>query len=330
MSAELQKVAQELVAPGKGILAADESLPTIEKRFQKIGVESTEQTRRDYRELLLTAQGMEAYISGVILFDETTRQSASRGTSFVELLTAKGVHPGIKTDEGLADFGDFGEKTTKGIETMEPRSRNFKEAGLVFAKARSVYMITKDTPTEELIRANTEFQARYASISQAAGLVPIVEPEVLIDGDHSLETSRNVSLVVLGELFEALKKADVDLSSILLKPSMVTSGKDSLEKATDEEIAKATIKVLKATVPETVPGIVFLSGGQTPDEANRRLTLMNKLYKDTLPWELSFSFGRALQDSALKTWAGKPENIKSAQDAFLHWAKLNSEARFGR
>jgi len=330
MSVELPRIARQLVAPGKGILAADESGGTIKKRFDTIAVESTEENRRFYRQLLLTASGMENYISGVILFDETTKQRADDGTPFVELLTTKGVHPGIKTDEGLEDFGTDGEQTTKGLGTMEARSRSYKEAGLVFAKARSVFKITQNTPTEELIRKNARFQTEYALISQAAGLVPVVEPEVLIDGDHSIETCQKISLVVLGEVFKELQRGGVDLSGMLLKPSMVTPGKTSPEKVSDEEIARATIRVLMATVPSDVPGIVFLSGGQTSEEANRRLGEMNRLYKGNVPWELSFSFGRALQDSALKAWVGKIENAANAQEAFLHWARLNSEARWGR
>ena len=330
MSIELRKVAQDLVAPGKGILAADESEKTIKKRFDSIGVESTEENRRAYRELLFTTSAMESSISGVILFDETTKQAAKSGILFVELLAGNGVHPGIKTDKGLEIFGGYEEQTTKGLDGLEERSKKYKETGLVFAKARSVFKITENTPTEELVRINAEFQTKYAQISQAVGLMPIVEPEVLIDGDHTIEDCKRVSLVVLKEIFTQLVDGGVDLSGILLKPSMVTPGKNSQEQVSDEEIAKATIDVLRQTVPSNVPGIVFLSGGQTPDEATRRLRLMNKLYKGKVPWELSFSFGRALQDAPLKAWVGKPENIKAAQEAFLHWANLNSQARFGK
>lgn len=330
MSTELEKIAQDLVAPGKGILAADESEGTIKKRFDAIGVESTEENRRSYRELLFTAPEMENSISGVILFDETTKQKTGNGTPFVELLAKRGVHPGIKTDKGLETFGKYDEQTTKGLDDLVVRSQDYEKSGLVFAKARSVFKITENTPTDELIRKNAEFQTKYALISQAAGLMPIVEPEVLIDGDHTIEKCREVSLVVLNEVFTQLKNGGVDLGGILLKPSMITPGKSSQEKVTDEEIAKETIDVLRKTVPPEVPGIVFLSGGQTPDEATERLRLMNRLYKDSVPWQLSFSFGRALQDAPLKAWVGEPENTTAAQEAFLHWANLNSFARFGR
>ncbi|MEK7061449.1 MAG: class I fructose-bisphosphate aldolase [Patescibacteria group bacterium] len=330
MGAELRKVAQGLVAPGKGILAADESGGTIEKRFASIGVASTEENRRSYRELLFTTPRMENSISGVILFDETTKQESADGIRFVELLAQKGVRPGIKTDKGLETFGKYEEQTTKGLEGLVERSKDYKDFGLVFAKARSVFKIAADTPTEELIIRNAEFQTKYAQISQAAGLMPIVEPEVLIDGDHSIEKCKKVSFIVLGEVFAQLKKGGIDFRGMLLKPSMITPGKSSQEKVTDEEIARETIDVLLQTVPSEVPGIVFLSGGQTPDEATRRLRLMNKLYKNSVPWQLSFSFGRALQDAPLKAWVGKPENTKDAQEAFLYWANLNSLARSGR
>lgn len=331
MSAELGRVAQELVAPGKGILAADESSGTIKKRFDTIGVDaSVEENRRAYRELLLTAPGMENSISGVILFDETTRQKTKDGVPFVEALTQKGVHPGVKTDGGLKDFGGYGEQTTKFPDDYEKTLKAYEASGLVFTKARSVYKVTDNTPTDELVRANSDFQTEQALASQHFGLMPIVEPEVLIDGDHSIEKCEEVSLKVLGSVFNELESRGVNLKGMLLKPSMVLPGKISTEQVSDEEIAHRTVGVLLKTVPKEVPGIVFLSGGQTPDEATRRLRLMNKIYRGKLPWELSFSYGRALQDEALKTWAGKPENVVAAQNAFLKWARADSLARYGR
>lgn len=333
VEADLGRVAQELVSPGKGILAADESLPTIKKRFDKIGVESTEENRRTYRELLLTTPGMGEGISGVILFDETTKQRAKDGTLFVDLLHLKKVSPGIKVDGGLEDFGTSGEKTTKGLDGLAARLIDYAKNRLIFTKWRAVYKITPDTPTNELISENAKRLAEFALMSQEAGLVPIVEPEVLIDGDHSIETAKAVSINVLREVFARLTLRDVDLSGMLLKPSMVLPGKDSMEKVTDNEIAIKTLEVLWRTVPEKVPGIVFLSGGQTPEEATRRLSAMNegREYRDRhLPLELSFSFGRALQDEALKTWAGKPENVKAAQDVFYKWVEANHKARYGR
>lgn len=327
MSAELRKVARELVASGKGILAADESTGTIKKRFDTIGLESTEESRRLYRQLLFTTPGIETGISGVILYDETTHQATDDGTHFVSLLSQRGIHPGIKTDEGLETFGNYEEQTTKGLGSLETRSRIYKESGLVFAKARSVFKISDNTPTDELIRQNAEFQARYAAISQFTGLVPIVEPEVLIDGDHDIEKAKEVSIKVLGAIFNELKSQKVDLSGMLLKPSMVTPGKASKEEVSDEEIAHHTVDVLRQTVPSEVPGVVFLSGGQTPDQATKRLLIMNSLYKNSVPWELSYSFGRALQDAALKAWAGKTENVVAAQEALHYWTGRNSYAR---
>jgi len=325
----LAEVARGLTPLGKGILAADESSGTIQKRFDTIGIESTEASRQAYRELLFTAPGTERYISGVILFDETIKQGTQDGVLFPQLLTQKGVKPGIKVDQGLESFGEYGEKVTKGLEGLPAKLAEYKFLGAVFTKWRAVINIGNGAPTDAAIAKNAEGLAKYAAFSQEAGLVPIVEPEVLMDGDHSIKMCREVSLAILTAVFTALKDNDVDLSGMLLKPSMVLPGKNSPDHASDEEIARQTVKVLLATVPQSVPGIVFLSGGQNPQEATRRLNAMNRMFGDTVPWQLSFSYGRALQEPVLQAWKGKPENVAAAQAAFLKRAWLNSSARFG-
>lgn len=325
----LAEVAQSLTPPGKGILAADESSGTIKKRFDTIGVISTEENRQAYREVLLTTPRMERYISGVILFDETLKQSTDTGVLFPQLLTQKGVHPGIKVDEGVEPFGENGEKVTKGLEGLPARLVKYATLGAVFTKWRAVINIGNGTPTDAAIARNAEGLAKYAAFSQEAGLVPIVEPEVLMDGDHSIETCQEVSVATLKKVFASLKEQGVDFSGMLLKPSMVLPGKDSPNQVSDEEIARKTVEVLLATVPSSVPGIVFLSGGQNPQEATRRLNVINRMFKDEVPWELSFSYGRALQEPVLLAWMGKPENVKAAQRAFLKRAALNSFARSG-
>jgi len=330
MSAEgLAAVAQGLTLPGKGILAADESSGTIKKRFDTIGVVSTEESRRAYRELLFTAPGMERYISGIILFDETIRQSTLGGVLFPDLLTQKSVKPGIKVDEGVEPFGENGEKVTKGLEGLPARLAEYAALGAVFTKWRAVINIGNGTPTDAAIARNAEGLAKYAAFSQGAGLVPVVEPEVLMDGDHSIEMCREVSVATLTKVFALLKDHDVDFSGMLLKPSMVLPGKNSPDQVDDEEIARQTIEVLLATVPRLVPGVVFLSGGQNPQEATRRLNTMNRMFRDKVPWQLSFSYGRALQEPVLRAWMGKPEKVRAAQRAFLKRARLNSSARFG-
>ncbi|MFZ5933215.1 MAG: class I fructose-bisphosphate aldolase [Patescibacteria group bacterium] len=325
----MDEIARDLVAPGKGILAADESFPTIEKRFAKIGLASTEETRRAYREVLITAPEIERYISGVILFDETIRQKAKDGTPFVETLVSRGIIPGIKVDQGTEVVpGTQDEKVTKGLTGLEARLAEYKALGARFTKWRAVYSIGEWAPSEAIIERNAEGLAQYALISQKAGLVPMVEPEVLMDGRHSFKKCEEVTTKILTVVFRKLQEKGVELSKMLLKPNMVLPGKDSGEKVNPQLVAEATVRTLKNSVPTSVPGIVFLSGGQTPQEATIYLNEMNK-YKD-LPWQLSFSFGRALQDPVLTTWAGKVGNVEAAQRAFLKRARLNSLARFGQ
>lgn len=330
MKAErLAETARGLTLPGKGILAADESSGTIRKRLDSVGVFSAEASRRAYRELLFTTPGMERYISGVILFDETIRQRTRSGVSFPDLLAGKGVKPGIKVDQGLEPFGAFGEKATKGLDDLPERLAEYATLGAVFSKWRAVIQIGKDTPTAAAIVKNAEGLAKYAALSQEAGLVPIVEPEVLMDGDHSIETCRRVTEATLINVFAELKNQDVNLQSLLLKPNMVLPGKNYPDRVSDEEIARQTVEVLLETVPPSVSGIVFLSGGQTPQEATRRLNMMNRMFMRRAPWQLSFSYGRALQEPVLQVWRGNAENAETAQKAFLKRAWLNSSARFG-
>ncbi|MFH1864215.1 MAG: class I fructose-bisphosphate aldolase [bacterium] len=316
----LTSIVKALIAPGKGILAADESFPTIEKRFKSIGVDSTEENRRTYRELLFTTPGIEEFISGVILFDETLRQ---------QVLSNKAIIPGIKVDEGMEDFiGYPGEKITRGLDGLVERLQNYKSLGAKFTKWRAVFTIAGSSPGLECVEENTNRFAEFALISQKEGFVPIVEPEVLMDGDHDIDKCSEITGMVLKMLFIKIKEKDVDLSCLLLKPNMILPGKDNLNKADPALVAQKTLEVLKDTVPSEVPGIVFLSGGQTPDEATDNLRELNKLR--SVSWQLSFSFGRALQEPVLKAWAGKEENRKMAQDAFFDRAKMNSEARHGR
>lgn len=324
----LSETAQSLVRPGAGILAADESDGTIKKRFDTIGVASTADTRRAYRELLFTTPGLEQNISGIILFDETIRQSAAGGLLFVDLLAGKGIHPGIKVDKGLEPWVGGEEKVTKGLDGLLPRLEEYAAMGAVFTKWRAVITIGNGMPTRAAIEENAKRLAEFAALSQHAGLIPIVEPEVLIDGNHSIAVCQNVSAATLQEVFQALRGHDVDLRGMLLKPSMVLPGKESPDQVSDQEIARKTVEVLRATVPSEVPGIVFLSGGQNPQQATQRLSLMNEMFKDE-PWQLSFSYGRALQDPVLKAWRGSPENVPAAQAALLKRAKLNGQARYG-
>ena len=319
-NAALVSTAETLVASGKGILAADESFPTIEKRFKSIGVESTEETRRAYRELLFTTPGIEEYISGIIMFDETLRQ---------QILTNKVIIPGIKVDEGTEELpGCPGEKITKGIEGLAKRLKEYQALGSKFSKWRAVFNITPNTPSLEAIERNNTLLAEFAFISQNEGFVPIVEPEVLMDGDHNIDKCYETTRTVLEMLFIKLKEKSVDLSCLLLKLNMILPGKDNPDKAEPTLVARKTLEVLKDIVPFEVPGIVFLSGGQTPDEATDNLRTMNKI--GGVAWQLSFSFGRALQEPVLKAWAGREENKKAARDAFFDRAKINSEARYGK
>ena len=329
MSQELKQTIKDMVIAGKGILAADESVKTATKRLTSIGVESTEETRRQYRNLILTATGMEQYICGVILFEETLYQKSNEGIPFPEVLSSNGVVPGIKVDEGLADFGNSAEQYTKGLEGLGDRLEEYKKFGSRFAKWRAVYSISETTPTEKLIMRNAEDLAEYAKICQKHNLVPMVEPEVLIDGTHSIDTCYKVAEKVLTAVFDALKKENVMIESTILKPSMVISGKEAAVRAGVDEVATKTVKCLRATVPAELPSINFLSGGQKPEEATAHLNRMHTL-GENLSWYLSFSYARALQDPALKAWQGKEENVHKAQKAFLKRAKLNSLATMGK
>ena len=325
---QLQSTAEALVADGKGILAADESTGTIKKRLDSIGVESTEETRRAYRELLFTTEGAEEFISGVIMFDETIRQSASDGTPFPRLLESKGIIPGIKVDEGakplaLAD----GETITEGLDGLRSRLAEYGELGARFAKWRATYSIADDKPSEYCVWTNAHALARYAGLCQEAGLVPIVEPEVLQDGTHTIEQSRKATGRVLQAVYTELHDQRIDFRGTLLKPNMVLSGYEASDRASADEVADVTLECFYKHVPAAVPGIVFLSGGQSDEDATAHLNAMNA--RGAHPWELSFSYGRALQAAALKAWAGKPENIEAAQRAFYHRAKMNSAARTG-
>ena len=329
MDSELKQTIKEMVVAGKGILAADESVKTAAKRLASINVESTEETRRQYRNLILTAPGIEKYICGVILFEETLNQKTDNGILFPKYLAKIGVVPGIKVDEGLAEYENSVEQYTKGLEGLGERLEKYKKFGCRFAKWRAAYHITKDTPTEMTIKRNAQDLAKYAKICQEHGFVPIVEPEVLIDGTHSIDACHKVTEKVLKEVFAELKKENVMLNYAILKPSMVISGKEASSRANVDEVAKRTVKVLKATVSSDLPSINFLSGGQTPQEATAHLNRMHTL-GEKLPWYVSFSYARALQDHALKAWQGKKENFENGQKTFIKRAKLNSLATMGK
>ncbi len=324
----LNETARAIVAEGKGILAADESDGTIKKRFDSIGVESTEETRRAYRDLLFTTEGVEEFISGVILFDETIRQSSAAGTPFPQLLESKGVIPGIKVDKGAKPLAlAEGETVTEGLDGLRGRLEEYRDLGARFTKWRGVITIGKGIPSEYCIWTNAHALARYAALSQETGLVPIVEPEVLMDGDHTIERSFEVTSRTLHAVFTELRDQRVHPEGMLLKPNMVLSGYESSEQASHEEVAVETIRCFKRHVPAAVPGIVFLSGGQSDEDATANLNAMNAM--DPHPWQLSFSYGRALQAPALKAWGGKEENVEAAQRAYYHRAKMNSAARTG-
>jgi fructose-bisphosphate aldolase class I len=325
---ELETTARALVAEGKGILAADESDGTIKKRFDSIGVESTEDTRRAYRELLFATEGIEEFISGVILFDETIRQSSSDGTPFPKLLESKGIIPGIKVDKGAKPLALAPDETiTEGLDGLRARLEEYRGLGARFAKWRATYSIASEKPSEFCVWTNAHALARYAALCQEAGLVPIVEPEVLQDGTHSLEQSAKATGRVLQAVYTELHDQRIDYRGTLLKPNMVLSGYEAAERAGIDDVADATLYELYKHVPAAVPGIVFLSGGQTDEDATAHLNAMNK--RGPHPWELSFSYGRALQAPALKAWAGKAENVEAAQRAFYLRAKLNGAARTG-
>jgi fructose-bisphosphate aldolase class I len=327
---ELQATIAELVKPGKGILAADESGPTITKRFKALGIESTEESRRAYRSLLSTTPGIEEFVAGVILFEETLAQNADDGTPIVAALSRRGILPGIKVDKGTVPLpGAQSDLITQGLDGLGERLKGYKEKGARFAKWREVYGITERNPTPLGIEANAEVLARYAAICQDQGVVPIVEPEVLIDGDHTLERCFEVSDAVLHAVFHALHRHRVVLEHMVLKPSMVISGKERVPKTNPEDVARATLAVLRRNVPAAVPTINFLSGGQSSVDATANLNAMNVMAPDA-PWILSFSYARALQDDAMRTWGGRAENVRAAQTAFYRRAKMNSLARHGK
>jgi len=327
---ELNKIAKQMVAEKKGILAADESTPTIGKRLAKINIENTEDNRKAYRELLFTAPNIGEYISGVILYDETIRQRASDGHTFVTVLEKQGVLPGIKVDEGteaVADSPD--EVVTKGLEGLLERLPEYANMGAKFCKWRALIKIGAGIPTDKCIQINAERLAKYAKLCQQNNLAPIVEPEVLMDGDHTIEKCFEVTKKVLLTVFVELKKVGVAFDGMILKPNMIISGSECAKQASAKEVAEMTVKCLRETVPAEVPGIAFLSGGQSEEFACETLNEINKLSAGC-PWQLSFSYGRALQASALKAWGGKSENVKVGQEAFLKQAKLVSLARDGK
>ena len=328
---QLRNTANAMVQKGKGILAADESNPTCGKRFESIGVESTELTRNTYRDLLFTTNRMEEFISGVILFDETLRQSTiSDGTAFPQYLKNLGVIPGIKLDKGAKELASHsGEKVTEGLDGLRERLSEYYKLGARFAKWRAVITIGEGIPTEACIHVNAHALARYAALCQEADIVPIVEPEVLMEGKHSIDSCHEISQKTFTKVFEELEKQRVYLEGMVLKPNMIVSGIGCSEQAGVEEVADRTVEVLKDTVPDDVPGCAFLSGGQSNENATAHLNMMNSKHEGSLPWNLSFSYGRALQASALTAWCGKDKNILVAQEAFLQRAKFNGMATKG-
>jgi fructose-bisphosphate aldolase class I len=329
MDAALNQIAQALVAPGKGILAADESSGTIKKRFDSIGTESTEDRRRAYREMLFTTKGAEEHISGVILYDETIRQNASDGRSLVKILEEAGIIPGIKVDKGavrLAKSPD--ELVTEGLDGLRQRLIEYRDLGAKFAKWRAVITIGENIPTPYCLDVNAHALARYAALCQEEGIVPIVEPEVLMDGSHTLERCYQVTCDTLHAVFDDLYDQRVEFEGMLLKPNMVIPGKESGQRATPDEVAQATISCFKTVVPAAVPGIVFLSGGQSDEEATANLDAINR--RGPLPWQVSFSYGRALQAPALAAWRGEDANADAGSAAYLHRARMNGLARDGK
>lgn len=327
---DLAAIAKAMVAPGRGILAADESTGTIEKRFNSINVENTEENRRAYRDMLFTTRGIGDWISGVILYDETLRQKSADGTSFVDLLNKNGVLPGIKVDTGAKPLAFCpGETVTEGLDNLPKRCAEYVKLGAKFAKWRAVIDIGRDIPSATCIAANAHALARYAAICQEAGLVPIVEPEVLMDGDHSIERCQEVTEWTLNAVYDALYMNRVVLEHSVLKPSMVISGKKCAKQAPVDEVAARTVQTLKRTVPGAVAGIVFLSGGQSDELATAHLNSMNRQFAGNLPWPLSFSYGRALQQPSLKAWKGSAANVPAAQSALAHRSRMNSLACSG-
>ncbi len=325
----LEKTAVALVAEGKGILAADESDKTIAKRFATINLESTSENHRIYRQLLFKTPGIEEFISGIILFDETIRQETDEGIPFPSYISQRGIIPGIKVDKGVVDLANFpGEKITEGLDGLRERLIEYKNLGARFTKWRAVITIGEGIPTDCCINANAELIARFAALSQEADLVPIVEPEVLMDGKHDLERSEKETYRTLKGVFLKLSEYRVYFPGMLLKTNWAHPGKESGILADSQKIAEATLRVFKEVLPQELPGVVFLSGGDSPEESSDHLNALNLL--DNVPWELSFSFGRALQEPVLKVWQGKPENVSAAQEEFYKRAKLNSLAREGK
>ena len=324
----LEEIANYIVSDGKGILAADESNPTCGKRFDSIGVESTETNRRDYREMLFRASGMQDNIGGVILFDETIRQNAEDGTSLVELIKHQGALPGIKVDKGLAPLESSPEETvTQGLDGLDERCKEYVSLGAKFTKWRAVIKISESLPTEECIESNMQALAKYAKIVQNNNMVPMVEPEVLMDGSHTIDQCYETTSKSLKSLFRCLKEEGVNIAGTILKPNMVTSGSTAESQATAQKVAEMTVKCLNENVPSDLPGVTFLSGGQSDVDATAHLDAMNKI--GGFPWKLSFSYGRALQQPSLKAWLGKEENIPLAQDALSHRALMNKLAANG-
>ena len=325
----LSDIARYIVADGKGILAADESNPTCTKRFDSISVESTEDNRRNYRETLFTSEGMKNNIGGTILFDETIRQKSRDGRLLTEVIIAQGALPGIKVDKGLNPFNKSDNETlTQGLDDLDERCSEYEKLGAKFTKWRAVINIDADIPTQECIDANMDALAQYAKIAQENNMVPIVEPEVLMDGEHSAEDCLNATSRSLKSLFDFLDNYNVDITGTLLKPNMITAGSDSPDQISEDEVASLTLECLKKHVPDDLPGIAFLSGGQSDIKATHHLDAMNKMGGG--PWKLTFSYGRALQQSALKTWLGKVENEEAAQAAFSHRALMNRLAASGK
>ena len=326
---DLNEIAVYIVSDGKGILAADESTGTIKKRFDSINTESTEKIRRDYREMLFQAEGMKNNIGGVILFEETLKQNAADGTSLVNVISNQGALPGIKVDKGLILMNEDSEETvTNGLDDLNQRCQEFYEIGAKFTKWRAVITIGDNIPTDACINENMLRLADYAKIVQSNNMVPIVEPEVLMDGSHSIDDCYNVTSRVLKSLFHHLKDKNVDIKGTILKPNMIISGTNCTEQAGVQEVAEKTVKCLLENVPEDLPGIAFLSGGQSDIDATAHLDAMNKI--GGFPWKLSFSYGRALQQAALKAWMGKEENMNNAQAAFSHRALMNKKAALGK
>ena len=326
---DLNEIAKYIVSDGKGILAADESTGTIKKRFDSINTESTEEVRRDYREMLFQADGMKGNIGGVILFEETLKQDAADGTSLINVISSQGALPGIKVDKGLTPISEDSEETvTNGLDDLDQRCKEFYKIGAKFTKWRAVITIGSNIPTDDCINENMLRLADYAKIVQSNNMVPIVEPEVLMDGSHTIDECYDVTSRVLKSLFQHLKDKNVDIKGTILKPNMIISGSNCAEQAGVQEVAEKTVKCLLENVPEDLPGIAFLSGGQSDIDATAHLDAMNKIAG--FNWKLSFSYGRALQQAALKAWMGKEENMTNAQSAFSHRALMNKKAALGK